>query len=429
MSGLARLRALWQRGTGARGRRGLVMIGLTLLIYWSALNRGQPLLWLIAAVLLAAVVTGYAWPRWSMRALHVGRGEDLQAHEGKPITLHLEVANTGWLPRYLVTVADRLPTVAADGRIVMAERSLGLIGSLAPHERRAFQAEIMCEKRGAYHLGPARLATSFPLDLITASHRADDSGHELVVYPALFPIAHLPLGGHPLRSGDILLPEAAGSVEFKGLREYRYGDNPRHIHWPSSAKGDDLLVREFEALTGASLVLLLDLDRHANRGHGRQASAEYAIRIVASVADHATRLNLPYTLRGEAAASLDLPMAQGHLHLEQTLDALARLDIDGTTPLPQLLEDVAHTCQHGDTVLVCITLPHPAGFAVAAALAAIRGKGAHLLAILLDGASFEHPGHPSASLYDDPTASGLLALGIRPFQVRCGDDLSLTFTT
>jgi len=411
--------------------RGLVVLALALVTYWAALHRPQPLLWLIASVLLAALVTGFIWPRWTMRALHLERQLDIQAQEGEVAEVTLRVSNTGWLPRFMVGVGDHLPLPDATGAIVFKDVPLGLIGSLAPRSTFAFPARIPCEKRGCYQLGPASLSTSFPLDLIEVTHRARDAGHELLVYPALFPIARLPLGGNPhlLHRGDILLPDSAGSVEFKGLREYRPGDNPRHIHWPSSAKGDDLMVREFEALATASLVLVLDLGKRANLGPGRHSSAEHAIRIAASCAHFANTHDVPFALRAQSQNPLDIAMGSGDLHLQQMQDTLARVAVDGDASFSNLLEQVAQTCRMGDTILLSVTLPHAEGSSISAACAAIRARGTHLVAVLLDGASFTNPEQPNPMLFDDPIAIGLLTLGARLHIARRGDDLTQLFTT
>ena len=111
----------------------------------------------------------------------------------------------------------------------------GRFGPLGAPFRGSF---VRCEQRGFYRLGPVGLASSFPLGLTAARIAADESIRTLTIYPEVFAILALPLRGAPsqVHRGGYLLPEGAGAAEFAGLREYRRGDNPRHVHWPTTAR-------------------------------------------------------------------------------------------------------------------------------------------------------------------------------------------------
>src|SRR5512147_2078987 len=133
----------------------LVLAGLTLAAYLAAINRGQSLPWAIAALLLATLVTGFAWPHWLLKRLSVTRTGPARATEGETIHFHVEVRNEGWLPRFMVEAVDRLPFVgAAQGKGSVADKTLGVVAYVGGHATRSFDVPVSCEKRGLYQLGP-----------------------------------------------------------------------------------------------------------------------------------------------------------------------------------------------------------------------------------------------------------------------------------
>ena len=77
------------------------------------------------------------------------------------------------------------------------------------------------------------------------------------------------------------------------MREYRYGDPLRHVHWPLSAHRGQPVVREFARLTTGDLYVFLDVYRFSLLGIGRGSSLEHGVKIVASLASLALRRGQP----------------------------------------------------------------------------------------------------------------------------------------
>ncbi|BCB26267.1 hypothetical protein SKTS_11530 [Sulfurimicrobium lacus] len=405
-----------------------MLLFLILVAYMAALNRDQALPWAIAALLSATLITGVSWPHWLVKRLSVTRSGPQRAGEGDTVTFHVEVENHGWLPRFMVELVDRLPFVgAADGTASQGEKMLGVAAYVPGGGKRRFDVPLLCEKRGFYRLGPVGLASSFPLGLAEARQSRQDGVQTLTIYPEVFPIVALPLRGAPsqIHRGGFLLPEGAGAAEFSGLREYRRGDNPRHVHWPTTARRNELMVKEFEPLASACLYIALDLALGANLGKGKHATLEYAVRIAASVAKYACANSIPTRLIGQGARPLYLPAGTGDQHYRAMLDELAVVDADGATPYARVLENVALDCQPGETVLVFLSHPEAQSAPTLQALALLQARDAHLLAVDFDRASFLSSSKPTAA---SPLASGsLLELGAHCLPVRCGDDLVTLF--
>lgn len=411
----------------------LVLAGLTLIAYMAAINRIQALPWGIAALLSATLIAGVVWPGWLVRRLSVVRAGPARAEEGEVITFHVEVENRGWLPRFMVELVDRLPFVgAASGESSGDDKVLGVISYVPGSGRRRFEMPLRCEKRGFYRLGPVGLASSFPLGLVEVKQRRNEGVQTLTIYPDVFVIVDLPLRGSPsqIHRGGYQLPEGAGAAEFSGLREYRRGDNPRHVHWPTTARLNELMVKEFEPLASACLHLVLDLDVAANLGAGRHATFEYALRIAGSIARYATSNNLRVRMSGEGARPLAVPAGSGELHYQTILDHLAVADSDGAVPYAYVLNHVAAQCHPGETVVVFFSGSPRHNDELLQALALLRARRAHLFAVLFERASFEvrkakvsrGGTAPEAALY-----GGLLDLGAYCVLVRNGDDLVRLF--
>lgn len=407
----------------------LVLIFLTLVAYVAAINRGQALPWAIAALLLATLITGFAWPRWLVKHLLVTRTGPERAEEGETIHFHVTVRNHGWLPRFMVEVVDHLPFVgAAQGTATSGGKVLGVVAYIGGNATRSFDVPLLCEKRGFYQLGPTGLTSSFPLGLAEARQQKNGGVQTLTIYPDIFSIVSLPLAGTPseIHRGGFLLPEGAGAAEFSGLREYRRGDNPRHVHWPSTARLNELMVKEFEPLASASLHIALDLSADANVGKGKHSSFEYAVRIAASIGRYACSNGMPVRLDGEGSSSLTIDSGSGEAHFRSILDALAIVDADGATPYSKVLQSVAMHCRHGQTIVVFMSEPEVRAAATVQAIALLRARGANVRAVIFDRESFLMEAKPPSREGASPWA-GLLDLGVPCLSIRNGDNLVSVF--
>lgn len=143
--------------------------------------------------------------------------------------------------------------------------------------------EIVCRPRGVYQIGPADLIISDPFDL--AAVRATTGGVDrLVVFPAIEQ-----LDGYPTTRGHDPSVQSAhpshapsGGDDFFTLREYRVGDDLRRVHWPSSAKRDELMIRQLEIPWQSRALVLLDPRAVTHT----PATFEHAVSGAASVLHH-----------------------------------------------------------------------------------------------------------------------------------------------
>jgi uncharacterized protein (DUF58 family) len=180
--------------------------------------------------------------------------------------------------------------------------------------------------RGAHHLGPLWLSAADPLGLARSSARLGRTS-PLLVLPAVTALPPRAPGGaagtHP--GAAAAAPAGPGEQDVL-VREYRHGDDARKVHWRSTARRGELMVRTEEPPASAPTTVLLDHRASAHRGTVASASMEWAVSFAASVCAHVGQNGQRYRLVGTDGTVLaDEASTRGQQGLELVLDCLARL--------------------------------------------------------------------------------------------------------
>jgi uncharacterized protein (DUF58 family) len=136
-----------------------------------------------------------------------------------------------------------------------------LFACVPPRATREAAYQILPARRGLYEFGPVRVMSRFPLGLVERSFELGEV-EQLVVYPR---VGRLEPGWHRRAdtgstvSNQLVTGSGSGDDEFQRLREYRTGDNTRDIHWRTSARRSELMVREYQHTRRRDLLLVIDL--------------------------------------------------------------------------------------------------------------------------------------------------------------------------
>jgi len=397
----------------------IVLAGLFYLIAW---NREVNLLYAMFALVSATVVIAMVLPRFALKGVETWRTLPAAAFEGEEVEVSVTMANRGRRPRFMVEALDSIPAAHPHER-----EPLVFAGRLAGREERSFSYRLSCYKRGLYTVGPLLLRSAYPLGLAWSERVGDPSLSQLLVYPSMFDIASFPLmaAGSLVTSGMESLARAGGSDDFFGTREYRQGDSLRHIHWPSTARHDRLIVKEFEVRASTELTLILDLHKVANIGEERESTLEYGVRIAASLARFALERGHSVQLTGYGSRAAVVPPGRGMHHLAQLLDTLARVSSDGVSPYHEAITRAARFLRDGSTAVLFLSAGaslddylYPLGL--------LRAKRVRPIAIRFDRASFDGSfsfGDPA----DDPLLRELYAQGVPVYFVAKGDNLAGLF--
>ena len=143
---------------------------------------------------------------------------------------------------------------------------------------------VTCRPRGVYRVGPTMARVSDPLGLAETSELTGPADR-IVVYPAVEELSGFPIvrGQDPAMQAS--RPEHAqrGGEDFYTLREYQQGDDLRRVHWPSSARTDELMIRQLETPWQSRALVLLDV---RSTSYESQDAFEKAVSGAATVVTH-----------------------------------------------------------------------------------------------------------------------------------------------
>ncbi len=256
--GLVRLLRWFFRRRLRVTREGKVFMGLTVLFGVAAINTGTNLLYLILAMLLSLIVISGVLSELDLRGLRVSRRLPSHVFAGEDVRVHVAVLNPRrHLPALAIEVQERSGPFGPAGSNAPGPK--GFVFKLDPGERAVRGYRLAVPRRGAYALTGIELATRYPFGFFVKYAQAELKA-ELVVYPTPRELAPdlMPARG---QGGEVRMRRPTFTFspdEFHGLRDYRAGDNPRWIHWRSSARLSRLVVKEFEPRRARRTAVVLD---------------------------------------------------------------------------------------------------------------------------------------------------------------------------
>lgn len=339
----------------------------------------------VALPLLATLVAGRA-----RLGLHVVRRPPQRAPAGSGCEVTLTVHGTGRLGTGLL-LEDAVPAVLGDSPRFAVRR---LPKGAAVELRYRLHPEL----RGVHPIGPLVARVTDPLGL--AEYGLQVAGRDrLVVTPVVLPLRGTPTGGGLAAGRHGGGRRHAGQGEDDAVvRSYRQGDDLRKVHWRSTARRDELMVRVEEWPWGGGTTVLLDHRAGAHRGRGASGSLEYAVSLAASACLHLQRRGHRVSL-----VTVDGRVRSGPHRgdgAEAMLDALARI-----VPAHQRDPAAAGT-DAGEDLVAVLGRVTPADVAVL-----LRGRpwAGRSHAVLLDVTAWSPAGEPADGAADPQQAARLLA--------------------
>ncbi|HVC64249.1 MAG TPA: DUF58 domain-containing protein [Candidatus Dormibacteraeota bacterium] len=295
----------------------LVAVGLGV----AAINTGNNLLYLLVSALLALIVVSGILSEQSMRGLDLTGVAPDEMYAGQPALLGATIANRkGWFTSYSVTVE----LLASEARALESTSRFIYVRRVEAGRERLVTWEETLPRRGRHRLTGVRITTRFPFGLFVKAARPA-LADEVVVFPAVRPVS-----AESLRrlgeSGEASARRRGRGNDLYNLRGYRAGDDPRFIHWRSSAKTEGLMVRELEADTSQNTRLVL-----VGRGRRGAETLERGLSEAASLAVALVRAGAGVELAGP---DCEVPLGHGRAHLRRMLTALALYDTEAPRAVP-----------------------------------------------------------------------------------------------
>jgi uncharacterized protein (DUF58 family) len=295
----------------------------TVLIAVAALNTGNNLIYLIFSMMLSILVLSILILRINMNGLELRVHQSQPVFANNPANMNITVSNKKRLiPCYSI-------------KVLMPEGIKG--GTYFPKipglSDRLKTVPVVYEKRGIYRYGDFFIGSSFPFIFFSARILCWVKG-EVIVYPEIKEID----GIIPEITGvryEPFLPRIGKGDEFSMIREFRYGDDWRRIHWKASAKTAKFMVMEYTAEEPRKLSIIFD----NLRPHDTE-SFEKAVSLAASISDRF--LNEGFFVRLLTCRKV-MPFGSGKEHLFKILDVLAVIEGQDSWECPVSDETEGHT--------------------------------------------------------------------------------------
>jgi uncharacterized protein (DUF58 family) len=412
----------------------LIFLIVASVIAWIlAFNSGRDLAYNLAYLLTSILIFSYAWAWNSLRAIGLRRiTRTRRSQVGQFAEEQFEIANRGRLPKLWLEIKD-------DSTLPWHDASR-VVSSLGHGQTQRWQVRTLCTQRGRFRLGPLTLHSGDPVGIFDVEQHIDSTSN-IVVYPLMVELTAFEPSISELSGGEARHRRTYQmTTNVAGVRDYVPGDSLNRIHWPSTARTQRLIAKEFELDPTADVWLYLDLHRDAEAAlpwspqppepaifalHGAKrqslryelppSTTEYAVTVTASLARYFVLRNRAVGLSSRSRQREYVQADRGERQLTKILEALAVVNANGTFPFAQLIANDGMRLNRNDTVLAVSADPSPEW---AVALHHIQRRGVNSIAVVIDGSTFGRQ--------DDyfPLLGQLEAAGVPTYRVGRGEDIA-----
>lgn len=412
-------------------RTGIIILGILSLL--GGLVTGRDLFFNITYLLGLLLLLSFGWAWSNINWVYISRTTRTRRTQvGRPMEERFSVRNTSVLPKLWLEVRDysTLP----------GHRASKVVNSLGSRAAITWRANTICRRRGRYQLGPIELNSSDPFGLFPMTRELTPTTN-VVIYPMTVDIQQFALPIGVLPGGDALRRRTHYvTTNAAGVRDYAPGDSFSRIHWPSSARRDRLIVKEFELDPLADIWIVPDMaefshvssesERERNIQPGEipvwmqaakaeeyklpDMTEEYTVTIAASLAQYFLRRDRSVGMMAYGQSREIVQPDRGERQISRLLETLAVLRAEGQVAIQDTLNAEMHLFPRGTTLIVVSPTTDEAWLTAARQL---TRRGLRIVAVMIDPESFG--GRRSVS----PLAGLLQASNIVTYIVNRGDNL------
>ncbi len=327
----------------------LVFLGILLLAAW----KGQTEIVILLGLIFSAAGVAALWSRISLVGVRCRREiRERRLFPGESTELVLQVMNRKPVPlpwiaiehEIPVVMAKELPTLPADrpGYCVLSHSA-----SVLGYKRVSWRCRLLADKRGFYRLGSLGVTSGdiFGFYPRRASVPLSDS---ILVYPKILPWEAIAVPSlHPMGDARTKRGIFQDPTQPVGLRDYRPGDSPKHIHWKASARRRELQVKLFEPTVNLQVCLFL-AESLLPEESGSEEDFELAVSAAATYACRLIDQGVPVglvsnTLQVDSMLEMSIPPGGTREQLLQILEGLAKaMEKSRVAPEVFLQREMAH---------------------------------------------------------------------------------------
>lgn len=349
---------------------------------------------LVLCLAAVALVTAQQVQVNTSRTLHPPR-----VHAGSSARVDLEVYNRGTRRTPVLQVRDPFDRGWRWARF--------LVPPLAAKTSSRAAYRLPTEERGIFDIGPLEIALGDPLGLASATYTSVGVT-QLTVYPRIDVIPPLPTAqGHDPHSGAQHPRALLGAGEdFYALRPYEIGDDLRRVHWASTARLDDLMIRQDEMPWQTRSTILLDVRARVHN----DASLEIAVSAAASI--QAASQKSSSLLRLISTDGTDSGFGMGHVHTESILEHLATVAVSRDDRFAGVAAALRRAGNGGSLAIITTD---KASVADLDGLARLRTRYGTIVIVLIERSAYE-AGGPAVAPMMLPAVSAVVRVdGARAF--------------
>jgi uncharacterized protein (DUF58 family) len=363
----------------------------------------------LANVILAAFPIAYVWSWLNLRGLEVAveRPHD-RLQVGHTFEERITVTNRAWFSKLWLEVEDLSGLPGHQARRVIG---------LGPRAKKSWRAASECTRRGLFEVGPVRITTSDLLGIFRRS-RTYGAPQPVLVYPRAEPLPRF-WAPPAILAGESRTRRPAYSItpNAASVREYQPGDSFSRIHWRSTARTGDLMVKLFELDPASDVWIVLDLFGRVQAGAGDDSTEEHSVRIAASIARFFLLNNRSV---GFVASGRQFHLTEPERGIGQfarILEALAIAQAQGDVPLADLLNHEGRRFGRRTTVIVITPSTDDAWVG---SLQLLAGRGVKIASVVLEPRTFGGEGN---ALF---VFGALAAADIPTYLIKQSDDMAAT---
>jgi uncharacterized protein (DUF58 family) len=377
-------------------RAGTVLVA-ALVLYFFANQTQVGWLYVMSALLAGVVLAAFWLGRGGLRGIEgerrIGGRAGADIYEGDELAITVTLNNSGRAGAAQIRLREQCPLAAPDA----PQHDMKLyIPNLPPKGRVQFEYTVVADRRGLHQFPPLPLESSAPFGFFRRARPLDVLTRALV-YPEVRQVHHLDFLDRQY-APQIARPTAGFGYEVMGLRPYRPGDSPRHVHWRSVARTGQMVAKEFAEETQPGLALALDLGKHPYpQASSKHTPFEWGVKAAASISDYAARKGYPLSL---ITNSSNLPAPNGTVTQHMVLEYLARVQPDGEASL------AAHLTNGQPGAFLAVVMPWP-NEQMVRMLVDLSHRNTRILAVVIDAATFPDGGPSAAAAAGELRAAGI----------------------
>ena len=380
------------------------------------------------------IIISWLWTQVSLRGVSITRrARSLRASVGDMFEEHFELKNDSRLGKLWVELSNDTNMPGASG-----SRLLTMVGR---RQKRTYIARTWLTRRGGFRLGPTRLVSGDPFGIFRVE-RAMPVENSLIVLPMIYEVSSFVSPPGLLPGGKVIRRKALDvTPHAAGVREYVPGDPMKRIHWPTTARRGQLIVKEFEQDPQAEVWLFLDAQHNVHRSKPYEipesrsdgwlfgqrpefelppSTLEYAISTTASLAHYYLRQRRAVGLVTTGRNYAVIPAEHSERQEGKILETLAFIEAESDLSIAGLVAAQAGQLPQGSSAILVTPTVHPE---LLTTVYDLQRRSLRPVVVLLMAESFD------GSIGSEKLYNSLLEHNVPVCRIYCGADLSLELSS